>query len=97
MTRDDAPADCASERCWFCQRPLGRRSEHHHPQPKSRGGRETVPVHPICHRILHKSFSNKQLERLSLSDLRKAPELAPFLAWIEDKHPDFHAPTHRRR
>ena len=83
--------------CWLCERPLGSRVEYHHPVPKSRGGRETVPVHPICHRALHKSFTNKQLEKLDRSTLRGAPEIAPFLQWIGNKDPDFHAPTHKRR
>lgn len=85
------------EHCWLCARPLGRRVEFHHPVPKSRGGRETVPVHPICHRTLHKSFTNKELERLDLAALRSSPELAAFLAWIANKDPDFHAPTRSRR
>jgi len=83
--------------CWLCARPIGSRVEYHHPVPKSRGGRETVPIHPICHRTLHKSFTNKELERLTLTELRASPEIAAFLGWIRGKHPDFHAPTHRRR
>jgi hypothetical protein len=85
------------QRCWLCARPLGSRIEHHHPVPRSRGGRETVAVHPICHRTLHRSFSNKELERLDLAALRTAPEIARFIEWIANKEPDFHAPTHRRR
>ena len=49
--------------CFLCGRPLGRRMEWHHPVPKSRGGRETVPVHPICHRAIHAALTNKELER----------------------------------
>jgi hypothetical protein len=85
------------QRCWLCARPLGSRIEHHHPVPRSRGGRETAAVHPICHRTLHRSFSNKELERLDLAALRTAPEIARFIEWIANKEPDFHAPTHRRR
>ena len=84
-------------RCWLCKRPLGIRVEHHHPVPKSRGGRQTVPVHPICHRALHKSFSNKQLQQMNLEELRRTPEIACFLSWVAGKPADFHAPTHRRR
>ena len=83
--------------CWFCARPIGRRVEYHHPVPKSRGGRETVPVHPVCHRTLHKTLTNKELERLSLEELRAQPELAAFLRWIAGKPADFHAPTRPRR
>jgi hypothetical protein len=85
--------------CWLCTRPLGRRVEWHHPVPKSRGGREKRPIHPICHRTLHARFSNGELHRIgdSLSVLRADEEIARFLAWIEAKDPDFHAPTRRRK
>lgn len=85
--------------CWLCSRPLGARVEWHHPVPKSRGGRDKVPIHPICHRTLHRRYSNTELERISsdLATLRADPEIARFLAWIEGKDPDFHAPTHGRR
>ena len=83
--------------CFLCGRPLGRRVEWHHPVPRSRGGRETVPVHPICHGAIHRALDNKALERdyASPSALRSHPELARFIAWVSDKAPDFHAPTRR--
>ncbi len=85
--------------CFLCERPLGARVEWHHPVPKSRGGRETAPVHPICHRTIHKTLSNKELERVYSTPeaLRAHPELARFIAWIANKDPDFHAPTRRGR
>jgi hypothetical protein len=87
------------EPCWLCRRALGRRVERHHPVPKSRGGRETVPVHPICHRTLHRTFSNAELGIFgdSVAAIRADPRVGRFLAWIANKHPDFHAPTHGRR
>ncbi|QIK79035.1 HNH endonuclease [Sphingomonas piscis] len=85
------------ERCWLCARPLGGRVQYHHPVPKSRGGRETVPVHPICHSILHKTLDNKALARIGMDvdALRAHPDIARFLGWIASKPPDFHAPTRR--
>ena len=84
--------------CWLCTRPLGRRIEWHHPVPKSRGGRETVPVHPICHRAIHTNFSNVELaKRGEVTALREHPELAKFLKWVVGKPPDFHARTAKRR
>ena len=84
--------------CWLCGRPLGRRVERHHPHPKSRGGRVTEPVHPICHRAIHARFSNAELAKAPTAEtLRADPELARFLGWIADKPPDFHAPTARRK
>jgi len=94
-----ANKDCETSECWLCARPLGRRIEWHHPIPKSRGGRTTVPVHPICHRAIHAHFSNKELTHASESAamLREHPGLAKFLKWIAGKPPDFHARTERRR
>jgi hypothetical protein len=92
-------SEAESPPCFLCGRPLGRKVEWHHPVPKSRGGRETVPVHPICHRAIHAALDNKALERdyASGDALRRHPELARFLAWIASKEPDFHAPTRRRK
>ena len=84
--------------CWLCARPLGGRVEWHHPKPKSRGGRATVPIHPICHRTIHANFSNAELARASDAEaLSGKPEIARFLAWIRNKAPDFHARTRRNR
>ena len=87
------------ERCWLCSRPLGRRVEYHHPVPKSRGGRERVAIHPICHRTLHRVFSNVELALFgkNVATIRADPRMGRFLAWIAGKDPDFHAPTHGRR
>lgn len=85
--------------CWLCARPLGRRVEWHHPVPKSRGGRETVPLHPICHRAVHAALSNTQLAKLGAdaSLLLQVEEIARFVGWVAGKPPDFHAPTKVRR
>lgn len=103
LARLPAPADAASAPCALCGRPLGRSVEWHHAVPKSEGGRETVPVHPICHRTIHAAASNADLARLATGsggDLAAVRALAPvarFLAWIADKPPDFTAPTRRVR
>ena len=86
------------ERCALCDRPLGRRVEWHHVVPKSEGGRETVPVHPICHRTIHATVSNADLARIypTIEALRDREDIQRFLRWIADKPPDFHAPTRRK-
>jgi hypothetical protein len=78
---------------------LGKKVQWHHKVPKSRGGKETAPVHPICHRIIHATLTNKELERgyASAEALRAHPEIAKFVAWVSNKEPDFHAPTRRRK
>lgn len=85
--------------CWLCGRPLGLRVERHHPVPKAKGGRETVSVHPICHRAIHANLANGALRRMGadLTALRADPGIASFLRWVADKPADFHAPTRRKR
>jgi hypothetical protein len=85
------------ERCVLCDRALGRKVEWHHRIPKSRGGTEVVPVHPICHRIIHACVSNRDLatDFADLDVLKTRPDIERFLRWIADKPPDFHAPTRR--
>ena len=88
-----------AERCWLCERPLGRRVQRHHPVPKAKGGRETVPVHPICHRTIHANFTNAELSRggASRDQLLEKEPVARFVDWVQGKPPDFHAPTRGRR
>ena len=73
--------------CWLCERPLGRRVEYHHSVPKSRGGRSTVPIHPICHRTLHRHFTNRQLEALALPELKAQPDDLRVTADLVDGKP----------
>lgn len=63
--------------------------------PKSKGGRTTEPVHPICHRAIHHALTNKELATAAHTRdaLLKNDELARFVAWVANKPPDFHAPT----
>ncbi len=85
--------------CFLCGRPAGEKVQWHHTVPKSRGGREKAPVHPICHRTIHSTLTNKELERSysTAEALRAHPEIARFLQWVSRKEPDFHAPTRRRK
>ena len=83
--------------CWLCGREMGEVTEWHHPVPKTKGGRSKEPVHPICHQAIHTNFSNAELERSKgdVTVLQRHPAVAKFLAWVADKDPDFHAPTHK--
>ncbi|ABC63853.1 HNH endonuclease [Erythrobacter litoralis] len=83
--------------CWLCGRAIETRLQWHHPVPKSKKGRETVPVHPICHRAIHAHFTNAELGRFGEDRARllEDEELARFVAWIQGKPADFHAPYRR--
>jgi hypothetical protein len=87
------------QHCWLCGRVMGEITEWHHPVPKSRGGKERQPVHPICHRTIHANFTNSELERrYSTPDALLAhEEIGRFVSWIANKPPDFNAATKDRR
>jgi hypothetical protein len=84
-----------AEPCWLCGRPLGSVVQHHHPVPKAKKGKGTVPVHPICHQAIHANFTNGELARFGADRdrLLENAALAKFVAWVGSKPPDFHAPT----
>ncbi len=92
----DAGAQVA---CALCERPLGQKVEMHHLIPKSMGGRAVVPLHPICHRMIHKTFRERELARsfASINALRSHPDIGQFLRWVANKPADFYRRTAERR
>lgn len=85
--------------CALCGRPLGNRTEWHHRVPKSEGGRETVPLHPVCHRTIHANATNAELAGplADLDTLRQVPGVARFLTWVAGKPADFRVPVRKGR
>lgn len=80
----------------------------HHLKPRQRGGKaeHRTPLCRPCHKQLHATYSNKELDRGldSLESLRAAPELQAFLAWIRKQKADrnfrtrmSHGHPHKRR
>jgi hypothetical protein len=67
--------------------------------PRSFGGRETVELHPICHRKIHAVCSERNLkaEYATMERLRGHPDIAKFIRWVARRPPDFHKRTARRR
>ena len=83
--------------CWLCGRPFATLIQWHHPVPRAKKGKGTVPVHPICHKAIHANFTNAQLARMGedIAAIRENPKIAKFVAWVSTKPPDFHAPTRK--
>ncbi|MDF0545890.1 hypothetical protein PX699_26385 [Sphingobium sp. H39-3-25] len=88
---EDIPA--AAVPCWLCSRPTGQTTVWHHPVPKSRGGRDTVPMHPICQQTLITHFTNSELQRhgMDVEGLLADPVIRKFVDWVAKKDPDFTA------
>lgn len=96
---DDEEAPTPSAPCWLCSRPTGKTIVWHHPVPKSRGGREVVPMHPICQQTLIANFTNSELQRygLDVAGLLANPAVRKFVDWVANKDPDFTAPQARKQ
>lgn len=94
---DDAAAEVPP--CWLCGRPTGKTIVWHHPVPKSRGGRDVVPMHGICQNTLTANFTNSELQRYGLDvDLLLAhPNVRKFVDWVAKKDPDFTASTAKKQ
>ncbi len=88
---EEAPATVPA--CWLCGRPTGRAIVWHHPVPKSRGGRDVVPMHPICQQTLIANFTNSELQRhgMDVDGLLANPAIRKFVDWVAKKDPDFTA------
>ena len=89
--------------CALCGRPIpaAARSSLHHLTPKLKGGVHagTVRLHQICHSAIHARYTEAEIAaRLADPEaLRQDPELARFVAWVQHKPDDFHAPTRRAK
>jgi hypothetical protein len=85
--------------CWLCGRPMGQTTVWHHPVPKSRGGRDVVPMHPICQQTLIANFTNSELQRhgMDVDALLANPAVRKFVDWVAGKDPDFNATTAKKQ
>jgi len=78
--------------CPLCERKLDFTAEKHHLVPKSKGGKATERLHKICHRKIHATFSEKELEKKynNVAALLENEEIQKFVAWVADKDPGFY-------
>lgn len=87
--------DQALDICPLCGRSLGQKREKHHLVPRLKGGRDTVTLHPICHRKIHSLFTEAELARTlnTVASLRQHPDIAGFIKWLDGKPADFYRRT----
>ncbi len=102
IRRVDPPEIAAAEplRCILCGRPVpSAQLDWHHLVPKLKGGRETAPMHRICHRQIHALFSETQLARhyATAEALLAHPEVRDFVEWVSSKPDDFYEMVRKPR
>lgn len=65
--------------------------DRHHWMPRAEGGRDRAWVHVVCHRMIHRLFSDGDLAG-PLADpaaLRAHPAMQKFIAWVRRKPADY--------
>lgn len=80
--------------CPICDRDMwkGDSINKHHFIPKCRGGKETLYVHRVCHDMIHKIWTEKELEK-EFNDSNKIieqEEMVNFIKFIKKKEPDYY-------
>jgi hypothetical protein len=72
--------------CALCE--VSEGTSKHHVLPKSQGGTETVLLCEDCHKQIHTTLTNKQIEKCwaSIESLKEHEEIAKWIAWRQ-KHP----------
>lgn len=90
---EEEETEASAPPCWLCGRPTGKTIVWHHPVPKSRGGRDVVPMHSICQQTLIANFTNSELQRhgTGVESLLAHPAVRKFVDWVAKKDPDFTA------
>ncbi len=89
------------EPCPLCGRPLipGRSINLHHLVPRTFGGKQSYPIHKICHSKIHSVFSERELLKVyhTWESLRSHPEIAKFVRWVARKDPEYNKSNHSHR
>lgn len=79
--------------CPICGREMvdGPSVNRHHWVPKSKGGDQASDIHVVCHRMLHRTFSENELatEYATPKILRDHPAIETFIRWVRRKPPQF--------
>ena len=79
-------------KCGLCDREIleGLASKHHL-IPKCKGGKETTPLHVICHSKIHSVFSEGQLANVynSIEMMLTNEDIQNFVRWVRKKPADF--------
>ncbi|MBZ5758482.1 MULTISPECIES: HNH endonuclease [Rhizobium] len=89
---DSSNAEPEPTICPLCERVIpDDQKDAHHLVPKSKGGKETVYLHRVCHNQIHAIFTDSQLAKKfsTIEAILEDPAVQTFVAWIKSKPPGF--------
>jgi hypothetical protein len=84
--------------CDICGRPLPDElltCNRHHLIPKSKGGKEVILVHKICHNKIHSLWTENELAKYyhTIERIKSHSDMIKFIEWISKKEIEFYATT----
>jgi len=86
--------------CPMCERVIPEdQQEKHYLVPKSKGGKETVCLHRICHDQIRVNLTDAQLAKKfsTIEAILEDPAIRTFVAWVKTKPPGYAAPPKEPR
>ncbi len=81
-------------KCPICKRELGTASiDEHHLIPKTFKGKEKFPLHRICHRKIHATFTERELDKYyhTWERILEDENIQSFVRWVSKKEPGFYS------
>jgi hypothetical protein len=81
------------ETCPLCGRELGQENvDLHHLIPKTFKGKVTVPIHKICHRKIHATFTERELNNYyhTFERILENEHIRNFVTWVRRKPAGFY-------
>jgi len=81
------------DKCPLCGRELGNELiEQHHLIPKTFKGKELVDLHKVCHRMIHATFSEKELQKYyhTIERILTDEKVQRFVEWVKNKPLNFY-------
>ena len=65
--------------------------DEHHLIPKSKGGRDKILLHKICHQKIHSLWTEKELSKYynNVDSIKNDYNMKKFIGWVKNKPPTF--------
>jgi len=83
--------------CPLCTRELipGPSIDGHHLMPKTFKGKEKTMMHKICHRKIHATFTERELQQHyhTIERLLENEHIQKFVKWVAKKAPEYYEKT----
>lgn len=80
--------------CPLCDRPMPDGSwNEHHLVPATFKGTEKVALHRICHDTLHRTFTEREMQKYyhTIERLKEHEKIQSFIKWVKNKPNDYYS------